>query len=494
MRIAVASIIQENNTFSPVKTRYENFSPVFGDEAVQLHDGRETELGGFIHTLRKARCKIEPVCAAWAITAGPMMRSEFKKLVQAFQSKLRSIGRVDAFLFALHGAQTAQGVDDAAGYLIRTARGVLGPITPIVITLDLHANVTRLIVSQSTAVVGYRTYPHVDMFECGRSAAAIVLKILAGKIKPAVGFQKIPMIVPAENMQTMHGPFHALMVRAREWERANKVISASVFGVQPWLDVKEMGCSVVVVTNDDFWTAQERAGNLAREFWSSRRDFAPKLTRVGDAIRRARAIPGGPIVFSESSDSTGSGSPGDSTNVMTELLKANFSEPCAVFLVDPQAVRNAIKAGVGNSFTGEIGARFDRRNSRPVSVTAHVRLLSDGRWTPWGRGYNPGIEISMGRSAVLEIGSVKVLASERPAMTVDPALFRSHGIEPTRMKIVVVKSPNGFRAEYEPIAKAIFVLDTPGVSSANLRSLPFKNIPRPMYPLDDLRSFRLSRA
>ena len=168
-------------------------------------------------------------------------------------------------------------------------------------------------------------------------------------------------------------------------------------------------------------------------------------------------------------------------------MAAGLREPSALFLVDPEAVQLAIEAGVGNTFTASIGSKFDRRNSRPVPVTARVRLMSDGRWTPWGRGYNPGIEVSMGRAAVLEIGSVTVLVAERPTMTVDPALFRSHGIEPLRMKIVVVKSPNGFRAEYEPIAKRIFLLDTPGVSSANLLSLPFRKIPRPMYPFDEVQ-------
>ena len=139
--------------------------------------------------------------------------------------------------------------------------------------------------------------------------------------------------------------------------------------------------------------------------------------------------------------------------MMRCLLAADLQEPAALFLVDPTAVQRAIRAGVGKTFSAKIGAKFDKKNSRPLVVTARVRLLSDGRWTPQGRGYNPGIEVAMGRAAVLEIGSVIVLVAERPAMTVDPALYRSHGIEPMRMKIVVVKSPNGFRAEYEPIAK-----------------------------------------
>jgi microcystin degradation protein MlrC len=487
MRVAIASIIQESNTFSPVKTLFEHFSPVFGHDVLTRHEGRATEAGGFIHVLRRARCEVQPICAAWAITAGPMLRSHFRKLAMRFEEELSAAGRQEAFLFALHGAQVAQDCEDVSGYLLQRARRVLGPEVPIVTTLDLHANVTRLLVSQSTALVGYHTYPHVDMFECGVKAANLALKIVAEQIKPIMAFRKIPMIVPAENMQTTSGPFHDLIEQAEQWERAGEVESASVFGVQPWLDVDEMGCSVVVVTNGDAAAAGERASSLAKRFWDSRRAFSVELVPVEEAIREATAIAGGPIVFSESADSTGSGSPGDSTNVLRRLLAADLREPSVLFLVDPKTVKRAIEAGVGKNFSAKIGAAFDRKNSRPVLVTAHVRLLSDGRWTPWGSGYNPGIEVCMGRAAVLEIGSVTVLVAERPAMTVDPALYRSHGIEPTRMKIVVVKSPNGFRAEYEPIAKKIFMLDTPGVSSANLRSLPFQRIPRPMYPFDEAR-------
>jgi microcystin degradation protein MlrC len=487
MRVAVASIIQESNTFSPVRTRFEDFSPVFGRDVLARHEGRETEMGGFIDVLRRARCQVQPVCAAWAITAGAMLRKDFSKLVARFEEELIRASRPEALLFALHGAQAAQGCDDVAGYLLRKARLLLGPDVPIVTTLDLHANVTQLLVSQSTAVVGYHTYPHIDMFECGVKAAKLALKIVACKVKPTIAFRKIPMIVPAENMQTTSGPFHDLMARAARWEETGEVEAASVFGVQPWLDVNEMGCGVVVVTNGDAAGAEERAGSLAKQFWSSRRAFSVQLIPVDEAIRQASEITGGPIVFSESADSTGSGSPGDSTNVLRPLIAAGLPEPSALFLVDPEAVRRAIEAGVGSKFTAKIGGKFDRKNSRPVPVTARVRLISDGRWTPWGRSYNPGIEVCMGRAAVLEIDTVTVLVAERPAMTVDPALFRSHGIEPTRMKIVVVKSPNGFRAEYEPIAKKIFLLDTPGVSSANLTSLPFQKIPRPMYPFDRMR-------
>jgi len=277
---------------------------------------------------------------------------------------------------------------------------------------------------------------------------------------------------------------HRLVERGKELERDGAAELVSIFGVQPWLDIDEMGCSTVVVTNGDEKAADRHAAELASDFWRSRREFDVELTPVDKAIRQALATEGGPIVFAESSDSTGSGSPGDSTGVLRPLLEAQLQQPAAIFLVDPEAVGKAIAAGIGATVTMRIGGKFDRLNSKPVKATGRVHLISDGRWTPWGKGYNPGIETSMGRSVVFEVGQVRILIAERPTMTVDPELFRSHGIEPLRMKIVVVKSPNGFRAEYEPIAKKIFLVDTPGVSTANLSTLPFRRVSRPIYPLD----------
>jgi microcystin degradation protein MlrC len=483
-RIAIASIFQENNNFSPVRTHYDDFAPVFGEGVLERHRSAQTEMGGFIEVLSAARCRIEPVCAASAITANRLARADFGRLVKEFSHRLAKIRRPEALLFALHGAQTAEGADDAEGHLLGRAREVLGPEVPIVATLDLHANVTRAMAARADAIVGYHTYPHVDLFETGVKATRLALRILSGEVKPAMAFRKLPLIVPAENMQTTSGPMHRLMSRAERLERSGAAEAVSLFGVQPWLDIAEMGCSVVTVTNNNRRAAQRQVDALARQFWNLRREFDVRLTRLDAAIRQARRIQGGPVVLSESADSTGSGSPGDSTAVLKALLAADLKAPAALFLVDSEAVDRAVRAGVGKTITMRIGGRLDRKHSHPVQVTGMVHLISDGRWMPRGKGYGSGVEISMGRSVVLKTRQIHVLIAERSVLTVDPELFRSHGIEPRHMKIVVVKSPNGFRAEYEPMAKAIFIVDTPGASTANLLSVPYRRVPRPIYPLD----------
>ena len=384
----------------------------------------------------------------------------------------------------MHGAQTAEGADDVEGHVLGCARQILGPDIPIVLTLDLHANVTRAMVEQATAIVGYHTYPHIDMYETGQKAAKLMLNTLSGKVRPAMAWRKLPLIVNAENQQTSRGPARRLFARAQALESAGKAEAVSIFCVQPWMDIQEMGSAVVTVTNGNPRAADRQAAAIAQKFWDTRRDFEITLTPVEEAIKLALATKGGPVVLAESSDSTGSGSPGDSTGVLKHLVKAPLAEPAAIFLVDREAAAALAGAGVGATVTLSIGGKFDRKNSKPVRVTGRVRMISDGRWTARARGYNTGIETCMGTTVVFEAGMVRILIAERSAMTVDPELFRSHGIHPAYCKIVVVKSPNGFRAAYEPIAKRIFIVDTPGVSTAKLENMPFKRINRPIYPLD----------
>jgi len=484
MKIAVAAILQESNNFSPVPTTYDDFNPVFGPAVLARHAGKLTEMGGFLDVLSTApHLEIAPVCAAWAITANRLRKPDFARLKKDFALHLAQ-ANPDALLLAMHGAQTAQGEDDVEGSILAAARAILGPHKPIFLTLDLHANLTQRMITLADAIVGYHTYPHIDMFETGQKAARLLLRSLAGELRPTMAYRKLPLIIQAENSQTHRGPMHSLFSAAQAIEASGQAEAISIFPVQPWLDIAEMGCAVVVVTNNKPKSAQRYADSLARRLWRGKSDFETTLTPVPLAIASAIALPTGPTILAESSDSTGSGSPGDSTGVLKHLLKAPLTGPAAIFLVDPATVAAAFEAGVGAIITRKIGASFDKKHSKPVPVSAYVKLLSDGTWTARARGYNTGITTCMGRAAVIVSGHVHILVAERSAMTVDPELFRSHGIDPVYCQIVVVKSPNGFRAAYEPLAAAIFVVDTPGVSSANLRQLPFKRVSRPLYPLD----------
>jgi microcystin degradation protein MlrC len=205
VRIAIASVLQESNTFSPVLTRYEDFNPVFGEAALERHTGKLTEMGGFISVLSEARATMAPVCAAWAITANRLVRGDFDRLAQRVEQELAK-SKADALLFAMHGAQTAEGEDDVEGFLLERTRAVLGPDKPIGVTLDLHANITGAMARNATFIAGYHTYPHVDMFETGQKAARILVKTVRGEVQPVTAYRKLPLIIPPENCSTHRGP------------------------------------------------------------------------------------------------------------------------------------------------------------------------------------------------------------------------------------------------------------------------------------------------
>ncbi|HET6961996.1 MAG TPA: M81 family metallopeptidase, partial [Terriglobia bacterium] len=272
MSIAIASILQESNTFSPVMTRYEDFSPVFGQQVLARHDGKLTEMGGFIDVLKKTRVAIAPVCAAWAITANRLNRAGYKRLLQAFERHLRR-SKAQALLLAMHGAQTAAGEDDVEGAVLAIAREVLGVDKPIVLTLDLHANITGRMVALADAIVGYHTYPHVDMFEVGQKAARLMLRILRGEVCPQMAYRKLPLIIQAENSQTTSGPMYRLIRAARALEQSGKAKAVSIFPVQPWMDIAEMGCAVVAVTNGNLHAAQRQADSIASRLWDHKEAF-----------------------------------------------------------------------------------------------------------------------------------------------------------------------------------------------------------------------------
>src|SRR5438045_884412 len=208
-------------------------------------------------------------------------------------------------------------------------------------------------VQLASAIAGYQTYPHVDMLEVGQKAARIMFRILKGEVQPQMALRKLPLIIQAEKSQTSSGPMQKLIARAQALEQGGKAEAVSIFPVQPWMDIAEMGCAVVSVTNGDKRAAQRQADGLARRLWDNKGDFEATLTPVAEAIDLALRMEGGPVVLSESSDSTGSGSPGDSTGVLKHLVRAPMTEPAAIFLVDPAAVATAIDAGIGSIITME---------------------------------------------------------------------------------------------------------------------------------------------
>jgi microcystin degradation protein MlrC len=489
VRVAIGQFMEESNTFVRQRADLEHFRSnqlLSGADVVEKLRGTRAEVGGFLAALEPAGVEVVPTVAANCVSSGPVPRATFEAITGELLAGLAAAGPLDGVLLALHGAMVLDDDPDGEGALLAAVRKQVGPGVPVVATLDLHACLTARMVREADALVGYDTYPHVDLYETGVKAANLLLRTVRGEVRPVTLLAKSPMLVPAEGMGTADQPMAGLLAEAKQLEQRPGILSVSLFPVQPWLDVPQTGFSVVAVADGPQRAAEVEPAvrQLAWRAWELRRKFEANLLSVDEAIRRALALDGGPVVLSESADSTGSGSPGDSVAVLERLLALGVRERCLATAVDPAAVARAVEAGVGHDVTVSVGGRLDARWTRPLTLTGRVRLLSDGRFT-YSDQKSRGTEGRMGRAAVIEVDRIAVLVTEQAAFTVDPAFYRSVGLEPREAKIVVVKSPLQFRAGYGSFAKAMWVVDTPGPSPANLRRLDWQHVSRPLFPFDD---------
>lgn len=493
MRVALGSFFQESQSFSPVPGSWDHFGEremLRGQTLLDERSGTKTELGGAMDVARERGIELVPLlCAATTASAGPILRDVFESIRDEMVARLASAGTVDGVFLALHGGVVAVGYEDASGELLRAVREQVGPDVPLVASLDLHANATEHMAKQATALVGYHTFPHVDLYETGRRGMELLFKIAERKVNPTLSIRRVPMILPGENGRTTQGPYAEVMQMVVDLGKQPGILDASAFSVQPWLDVFDIGCSVVVIADGNQTLADREAERIADEFWKRRDAFRVELTPTVQALERALAADRRPFVLSDSADAPSSGAPGDSPFVLEKLLKIQPTKTCLLNIVDPQAVSEMVRAGVGQTLTVRLGARYAPEFYQPLEVTGYVKLISDGAFTNKGPGFH-GVTFHRGCTVVFETGEIKLVVSERPVFQWDPELYRSVGLEPCDAQIVVVKSPTGFRAAYEPFAAEIMVLDAPGVCSPDLPSFHFKHVRRPLHPLDAMQEWR----
>ena len=483
-KIVIASFLQETNTFSPNKTTLSDFNFSEGNDFYLNALKEKTEVKGFISILKKEKVKIIPLMGGWAVSSGKIKKKDFKIIINKFLLSIKKIKKFDGLLLALHGSCAAEGCDSVDSYLIEKIRNIIGNKIPIMISLDLHANITRSMQKNTNAIVGYKTCPHTDIYETGKKTAELMISRLKNKIKPKTILQKLPMITQAENHLTDRGIFKKLIQKTKKYEKIPNILSVSIFAMQPWLDVKEAGWAITIVANNDDLKAKKLAKMLAEEVWSERFSFLLKLPTPSNALKYGMTIKGGPITLGEGADATMGGSTGDGLWILKSILKNKLDkQKCAVVVVDKQAVSKAIKLGLNKTIRLKIGGSLNHTYNQPINIFGKIIKISNGIFTYKGKVYT-GRTVNMGNAVVIKINNVNLLVAEKSMPTTDPEMYRSQGIEPSKMKFVVVKSPLGLWTEYEPISKAVISVDTPGSCRADLTKLPFKKIPKSFFPFN----------
>lgn len=496
MRIVIAQMKHETNTFSPVPTPLARFAgeaevPPEGADAYQAYKGTGSAIAAFIDLAEQAGAEIVLPVAASAWPSGPVEDAAFEYIAGRICAAVAE--GCDAVLLDLHGAMVTRSHDDGEGELLRRIRAI-APTVPLGVALDMHTNLFPAMVDASTAIAGYQTYPHVDMYDTGLRAGRAVLALLAGRARPTLAWGNRPMLPHVMRQGSDDSPNRELQARCKEMELQG-ALAATVFVGFPNADVSQAGLSAVVVTDNDPERARRWCDELLEQAWDARAQFVYTPEPLAQSLARARTLrdglppDAGPVVLLDHSDNCASGGTMDTMTVLGGILDAGLEDVAAFAVFDPAAVQAMMRAGIGAQVQLALGGKLDMPGiglkGVPREVRGRVRLLCDGRYRnlgPMARG-----ELNhMGPTAVLDTGTVEIVVISNHVEPHDLAAFQAVGIDPARKRFLMLKSRVHWRAGLRSLAGAVVECAGSGVCTSDYGALPFRNLRRPIYPLDSM--------
>jgi microcystin degradation protein MlrC len=486
MRVGIIALQHESNTFCNQPTSLENFEQgalltgtAIRDKYLHSHH----EVGGFFAGLAENEIEAVPIFLAWALPSGVVTARTLEKLLGKMLDELRNAGDLDGLLVAPHGAAVADNAPDMDGAWLRELRSRVGPKLPMVGTLDLHANLTDVMLRATNALIGYRTNPHLDQRERGVEAARLMSNILRRNARPTQAAAYPPLAINIERQSTNSSPCRECFDALADMRCDKRVLSASLLMGFPYADVREMGTSVLVVTDDDPDLARTLADDFA-EYLRLRRDtFLGQLTEVEAAVAQASQNKG-PVCLLDMGDNVGGGSPGDGTVLLEALIDGGVKKSFAC-LYDPAAVTEAVKAGVGKSLKLSLGGKSDNLHGEPIACQAKVLGLYDGKFREPQARHGGQTEYNMGATAVIELktGQTVMLTSRRVA-PFSLGQLTSCNINPSAFQAIVTKGVHAPVAAYAPVTNLMLRVDTPGVTTADMGRLEYKHRRKPLFPFE----------
>ena len=491
--IFIGGIHMEANSFNPVYSTLETFTCTLEGSELETMRGTSLELGGVYDCLEKEKdVRIVPGFFAQACTSGPVRGADFDVLSERLFDSLTSAGRVDGVLLVLHGAMQSEYIDDCEGYLIKQIRNIVGPDIPICASFDFHALITKDIMENLDGLSGYFTYPHVDHFDTGRRAAQTLLQLLRSGIKPYKLCRHIPLIMSCENSNTIDSPMVPAMDLVKQLLTEEGVLSGSIFLTQPWLDTPELGCSICLFAED----AQKRehyAGRMEavlRYLWDNREHFYPPMPTVQEALANIDSMRE-PALLVDYGDVPNAGGTGDSTVMLKALLKTNHPFSSVVVIADAQSTDHAVDVGIGNSdlfMIGGFGApgEFNER----IPVQAMVLRLNPEPFVHLGPAQK-GFISRPGMRALLKCGNTYIILTRQVCFSHDQNMLLTMGVNPAEMGVIAMRATHSFMSCYADVMGSWLYVDTPGYSTRDLITLPFKKCNRPIYPLDDVQELTI---
>ena len=500
MRVVIAMMKHETNTFSPVPTPLARFArgqalPFYGAEAYAAYQGTGSGMGAFIDLAEAAGAEIVTPIAANAWPSGVVEDAAYEHMAEKICAAVAE--GCDAVLLDLHGAMVTERFDDGEGELLQRLRGI-APGLPIATSLDMHTNMYDAIVANSTVLAGYQTYPHIDTYETGMRAGTPLFAMLAGKVTPTMAWGNRPMLPHVMRQGTDDFPNRNLQARAKEMEAAG-ALAVSVFTGFPHADIHNAGLSAVVVTDNDMALAEQLRDELLDSAWQAREAFVYRIEPLADSLARAEAVAAGgaaggaavdgagPVVLLDHYDNAASGGTMDTMTVLAGILESGLENVAAFAIHDPAAVQQMIAAGVGAAVTVNLGGKLDMpsidRTGAPLEVAGTVKLISDGQYRNYGPA-SKGVLMDMGPTVVLDTGKVEIVVISRHQEPNDLGCLKSLGIDPMAKRYLMLKSRIHYRAGFKAIASATIECAGVGVCTSDYDQLTFAKVRRPIYPLD----------
>ncbi len=492
MKIVIAMLKHETNTFSPLPTPLEslgpNGGPLRGTEAYDHFKGTRIPMGAFIDLAEEIGAEIVIPVAARCAPSGPVAQDAFEQVTQEICDCVAQ--GCDALFLDLHGAMVTEGCEDGEGGMLERIRRA-APDVPIGVGLDFHANMSERMVRNCDVAVGYKTYPHMDMYEAGYRAGQLLLDMIAGKITPRLSFANCPILPNILRQATEESPMKEIMARASALETGN-VLAISVFPAFPLADTSHTRLSVLTVTDG----AAEAGRQVCREVldlaWEQREGFVYENAPYKESVARAKTLDEGPVILLDMADNCNSGGTLDAMALVREALDQGLENVLAGPIYDPEAVAALVGAGIGSDVTVPIGGKFDLdaigRPGEPLVLTGRVKRISNGRFVVRGPVFT-GMQVDLGRTVVLDTGPMEIVVCEGRVEPLDLDMFRFVGIEPLDKRYIVLKSKIQYRPTFGAIAKHVIECNAVGVGSADFGQFPYKALTRPIYPLDEGATF-----
>ena len=492
-RFVIALIKHETNTFSPIATPLSAFGhgngPSYGEDARAAFAGSNTPFAAFLDIARREGAAAVTPIAAESWPSNMATRATFEALLQPLEEAVRA--GCDACFLDLHGAMVVEGCDDAEGEILRRVRRIR-PGLPIAVTFDYHTNLSPDIVANATVITGYKTYPHVDMYEAGLLAGDILARSLRGQAQPVMAWGWLPLVSSVMRHAPEDGPSGDILAYARAMEKSGRVLAATLLPGFPHADTPYTGVSAVVVADAGAQAAaQEVCDRMLAIAWERRAEYVFHPEPLELSVARARALGAGrhdgPILLIDHCDNCGSGGAQDVMLVVEEILRQQLDDVAIAPIRDPQAVAQMVEAGMGNNVNLMLGGKTDMPAiglpGKPLQLAGRVRNITDGEIVFTGPMYT-GLKSHLGRTAVLDTGRAQIVVTERHHEPFDLVIFRHCGIEPTKKKFIMLKSRIHYRAGFKPIAAHIVECAGAGVTNADLSVYRYRKLARPIYPLD----------